>query len=151
MLGLPLKIHEDISAFKLFLLDCGLLGAMSKTPAALLLLQNNDNTGKGDFTDNFVCSQMGSLHNIPIYYYRKENSQLELDFVLQIGTQVVPVEVKAEENLQSKSLKSTLANNPNMQGLRFSMSDYRKQEDITNVPLYGVRSFLKKMADNAFC
>lgn len=151
MLGLPLKIHEDISAFKLFLLDCGLLGAMSKTPAALLLLQNNDNTGKGDFTENFVCSQMASLHNIPIYYYSKENSQLELDFVLQIGTQVVPVEVKAEENLQSKSLKSTLANNPNMQGLRFSMSDYRKQEDITNVPLYGVRSFLKKMADNANC
>ena len=94
---------------------------------------------------------MASLHNIPIYYYSKENSQLELDFVLQIGTQVVPVEVKAEENLQSKSLKSTLANNPNMQGLRFSMSDYRKQEDITNVPLYGVRSFLKKMADNANC
>ena len=151
MLGLPLKIHEDISAFKLFLLDCGLLGAMSKTPAALLLLQNNDNTGKGDFTENFVCSQMASLHNIPIYYYSKENSQLELDFVLQIGTRVVPVEVKAEENLQSKSLKSTLANNPNMQGLRFSMSDYRKQEDITNVPLYGVRSFLKKMADNANC
>ena len=151
MLGLPLKIHEDISAFKLFLLDCGLLGAMSKTPAALLLLQNNDNTGKGDFTENFVCSQMASLHNIPIYYYSKENSQLELDFVLQIGTQVVPVEVMAEENLQSKSLKSTLANNPNMQGLRFSMSDYRKQEDITNVPLYGVRSFLKKMADNANC
>ena len=115
MLGLPLKIHEDISAFKLFLLDCGLLGALSKTPAALLLLQNNDNTGKGDFTENFVCSQMASLHNIPIYYYSKENSQLELDFVLQIGTQVVPVEVKAEENLQSKSLKSTLANNPNMQ------------------------------------
>ena len=151
MLGLPLKIHEDISAFKLFLLDCGLLGAMSKTPAALLLLQNNENTGKGDFTENFVCSQMASLHNIPIYYYSKENSQLELDFVLQIGTQVVPVEVMAEENLQSKSLKSTLANNPNMQGLRFSMSDYRKQEDITNVPLYGVRSFLKKMADNANC
>ena len=151
MLGLPLKIYEDISAFKLFLLDCGLLGAMSKTPAALLLLQNNENTGKGDFTENFVCSQMASLHNIPIYYYSKENSQLELDFVLQIGTQVVPVEVKAEENLQSKSLKSTLANNPNMQGLRFSMSDYRKQEDITNVPLYGVRSFLKKMADNANC
>ena len=151
MLGLPLKIHEDISAFKLFLLDCGLLGAMSKTPAALLLLQNNENTGKGDFTENFVCSQMASLHNIPIYYYSKENSQLELDFVLQIGTRVVPVEVKAEENLQSKSLKSTLANNPNMQGLRFSMSDYRKQEDITNVPLYGVRSFLKKMADNANC
>ena len=53
-LGLPLKIHEDISAFKLYLLDCGLLGAMSKIPPALLLLPSNDNTGKGDFTENFV-------------------------------------------------------------------------------------------------
>ena len=64
-LGLPLKIHEDISAFKLYLLDCGLLGAMSKTPPALLLLPSNDNTGKGDFTENFVCCQLESLHQIP--------------------------------------------------------------------------------------
>lgn len=67
-LGLPLKIHEDISAFKLYLLDCGLLGAMSKIPPALLLLPSNDNTGKGDFTENFVCCQLESLRQIPIYY-----------------------------------------------------------------------------------
>lgn len=148
MLGLPLKIHEDISAFKLFILDCGLLGAMSKTPPALLLLPNNDNTGKGDFTENFVCSQIETLRDIPIYYYSKENSQLELDFVLQIDTHVVPVEVKAEENLQAKSLKTTLANHPGMQALRFSMNDYRKQDNITNVPLYGVRSFLREMVNS---
>ena len=148
MLGIPLKIHEDISAFKLFILDCGLLGAMSKTPPALLLLPNNDNTGKGDFTENFVCSQIETLRDIPIYYYSKENSQLELDFVLQIDTHVVPVEVKAEENLQAKSLKTTLANHPGMQALRFSMNDYRKQDNITNVPLYGVRSFLREMVNS---
>lgn len=142
-LGLSLKIHEDISAFKLYLLDCGLLGAMSKTPPALLLLPSNDNTGKGDFTENFVCCQLESLHQIPIYYYSKENSQLELDFVIQVGMQVIPVEVKAEENLQSKSLKMTIAKNPGMKGLRFSMSDYREQDDITNVPLYGARGYLE--------
>ena len=140
-LGLPLKIHEDISAFKLYLLDCGLLGAMSKTPPALLLLPSNDNTGKGDFTENFVCCQLESLRQIPIYYYSKENSLLELDFVIQAGIQVIPVEVKAEENLQSKSLKATIAKYPGMKGLRFSMSDYREQDGITNVPLYGARGY----------
>ena len=85
---------------------------------------------------------METLRDIPIYYYSKDNSQLELDFVIQVDTQVVPVEVKAEENLQAKSLKFTLANNPGMRGLRFSMSDYREQEGITNVPLYGARDFI---------
>ena len=142
-IGMPLKIHEDISAFKLYLLDCGLLGAMSNTPPALLLLPNNDNSGKGDFTENFICCQLESLRNIPIYYYSKENSQLEIDFVIQIDTNIIPLEVKAEENLQAKSLKVILANNPGMYGLRFSMSDYREQENITNVPLYGARGYLE--------
>lgn len=113
-IGMPLKIHEDISAFKLYLLDCGLLGAMSNTPPAFLLLPNNDNSGKGNFTENFICCQLESLRNIPIYYYSKENSQLEIDFVVQIDTNIIPLEVKAEENLQAKSLKVILANNPGM-------------------------------------
>lgn len=148
-IGMPLKIHEDISAFKLYLLDCGLLGAMSNTPPALLLLPNNDNSGKGDFTENFICCQLESLRNIPIYYYSKENSQLEIDFVIQIDTNIIPLEVKAEENLQAKSLKVILANNPGMYGLRFSMSNYREQENITNVPLYGARGYLVNVLNNA--
>lgn len=148
-IGMPLKIHEDISAFKLYLLDCGLLGAMSNTPPAFLLLPNNDNSGKGNFTENFICCQLESLRNIPIYYYSKENSQLEIDFVIQIDTNIIPLEVKAEENLQAKSLKVILKNNPGMQGLRFSMSDYREQENITNVPLYGTRGYLIKVLNNA--
>lgn len=148
-IGMPLKIHEDISAFKLYLLDCGLLGAMSNTPPAFILLPNNDNSGKGDFTENYICCQLESLRNIPIYYYSKENSQLEIDFVIQIDTNIIPLEVKAEENLQAKSQKVILANNPGMQGLRFSMSDYREQENITNVPLYGARGYLIKVLNNA--
>ena len=144
-LAMPLKIHEEISAFKLFMLDCGLLGAMSLTPPAMLLLPSTDNSGKGDFTENFVCSQMKSLSDLPVFYYSKDNSQLELDFVVQADTAVCPVEVKAEENLQSKSLKTTLSENPDMHGLRFSMSDYREEGRLTNVPLYGARSFLKAL------
>lgn len=110
--AMPLKIYEDISAFKLYMLDCGLLGAMSAIPPALLLLPNADNTAKGDFTENFVCSQMKSIRNLVFGYYSKDNSQLELDFVIQSGLDIIPVEVKAEENLQSKSLKATLQHIP---------------------------------------
>ena len=122
---------------------------MSNTPPAFLLLPNNDNSGKGNFTENFICCQLESLRNIPIYYYSKENSQLEIDFVIQIDTNIIPLEVKAEENLQAKSLKVILANNPGMHGLRFSMSDYREQENITNVPLYGARGYLVNVLNNA--
>ena len=144
-LAMPLKIHEEISAFKLFMLDCGLLGAMSLTPPAMLLLPSTDNSGKGDFTENFVCSQMKSLSDLPVFYYSKDNSQLELDFVVQADTAVCPVEVKAEENLQSKSLKTTLSENPDMHGLRFSMSDYREEGRLTYVAINVGRSFLKAL------
>lgn len=140
--AMPLKIQEDISAFKLYMLDPGLLGAMSHIPPALLLLPNTDNTAKGDFTENFVCCQMKTVRNLVIGYYSKNNSQLELDFVIQAGLDIIPVEVKAEDNLQAKSLKTFLAGNPNMKGVRFSMSDYREQENLTNVPLYGARAYL---------
>lgn len=143
--AMPLKIHEDISAFKLYMLDCGLLGAMSAIPPAALLLPNADNTAKGDFTENFVCCQMKTVRQLVFGYYSRDNSQLELDFVVQCGLDVVPVEVKAEENLQSKSLKTFLAAHPDMKALRFSMSDYRSQEKITNVPLYGARAYISRM------
>lgn len=144
-LGIPLKIHEDISAFKLFMLDCGLLGAMNETPPSMLLLPNKEELGKGDFSENFVCGQIASMSHTPTYYFSKNNSQLELDFVIQLGTEVFPIEVKAEENLQAKSLKTTLVENPSMHGLRFSMSDYRKEERLTNVPLYAAKAFLKML------
>lgn len=143
MLSVPLKVHEDISAFKLFLLDVGLLGAMSQISPAMLLLPNSANTAKGDFTENYVCCQMSLLRNMPIYYFSKDNSQLELDFVVQIGDEVFPVEVKAEENLQAKSLKVVLQKHENMHGLRFSMSDYRVEDRMTNVPLYGISAYLQ--------
>lgn len=149
VLSMPLKVHEDISSFKLYMLDCGLLGAMSHTPAALLLQPSSTDNGKGDFTENFICCELHALRNLPIFYYSKENSRLELDFVVQVGTDIIPVEVKAEENLQAKSLKMTLSENPEMQGLRFSMSDYRQEERLCNVPLYAAHDYLKQMISHA--
>ena len=144
LLSVPLKVHEDISAFKLYLLDIGLLGALSQIPPAMLLVPNVANTAKGDFTENYVCSQMSLLRNMPIYYFSKDNSQLELDFVVQVGSEIIPIEVKAEENLQAKSLKTILQKHEDMHGLRFSMSDYRVEERFTNVPLYGVSTYLEE-------
>ncbi len=144
LLSVPLKVHEDISAFKLYLLDIGLLGALSQIPPAMLLVSNVANTAKGDFTENYVCSQMSLLRNMPIYYFSKDNSQLELDFVVQVGSEIIPIEVKAEENLQAKSLKTILQKHEDMHGLRFSMSDYRVEERFTNVPLYGVSAYLEE-------
>ena len=144
LLSVPLKVHEDISAFKLYLLDIGLLGALSQIPPAMLLVPNVANTAKGDFTENYVCSQMSLLRNMPIYYFSKDNSQLKLDFVVQVGSEIIPIEVKAEENLQAKSLKTILQKHEDMHGLRFSMSDYRVEERFTNVPLYGVSAYLEE-------
>lgn len=89
------------------------------------------------FTENFVCTQLAASIEQSIFYFSKENSPLEIDFLIQQGADVVPIEVKSEENLKSKSLSAFLQQHENMHGIRFSMSPYREQERMTNVPLYG--------------
>jgi predicted AAA+ superfamily ATPase len=134
---MPLKIYEDLSAFKLYLLDVGLLGAMAEIDPAILVLPNNMKEGKGMFTENFVCTHLTASIEQSIFYYSNENSPLEIDFMIQQGAYIVPIEVKSEENLKSKSLSAFLQQNENMHGIRFSMSPYREQDRMTNVPLYG--------------
>lgn len=141
---MPLKVYEDFSAFKLYLLDVGLLGALSNTPASTLLMPNNMEEGKGMYTENYVCTQLAASIDQSLFYYSRDTSNLEIDFVIQQATQIVPIEVKAEENLQSKSLKTVLQNNTEMHGVRFSMSGYREQERMTNVPLYGAGVYFTK-------
>ena len=142
--AMPLKIYEDFASFKLYLLDVGLLGALSNTPAATLLMPNNMEEGKGMFTENYVCTQLAASVDQSLFYYSRDTSSLEIDFIIQQGVHVVPIEVKAEENLQSKSLKTILQNNNDMHGIRFSMSGYREQERMTNVPLYGAGVYFTK-------
>ena len=126
---MPLKFYVDISSFKLFLLDCGLLGAMSETPPEnLLVAENGMEESKGAFTENYVMSQLVATRNASVFYYSH-------------GSQIVPIEAKAEENLRSKSLSSFVASHPEMHGLRFSMSDYREQEWMTNIPLYALSTY----------
>jgi len=142
--AMPLKVYEDFAAFKLYLLDVGLLGALSNTPAATLLMPNNMEEGKGMYTENYICTQLAASVDQSLFYYSRDTSNLEIDFIIQQETQIVPIEVKAEENLQSKSLKTILQNNAGMHGVRFSMSGYREQERITNVPLYGAGVYFSK-------
>ena len=134
---MPLKVYEDLSAFKLYLLDVGLLGAMAEVDPATLILPNDMKEGKGMFTENFVCTHLAASIEQSIFYYSKDNSPMEIDFMMQHGTNIVPIEVKSEENLKSKSLSVFLQQHENMRGVRFSMSPYREQERMTNVPLYG--------------
>ncbi len=138
--AIPLKFYEDMSAFKLFLLDCGLLGALSQTPPQQILIGNNIfEEYKGAFSENYVLLQMINLPNTYVYYYSNAKSTLEIDFVVQHNSDVIPVEVKAEENLRAKSLRQYITDYPNLYGVRFSMSGYRRQDWMENVPLYAVR------------
>lgn len=136
----PLKFYEDMSSFKLFLLDCGLLGALSETPPEQILIGDNVfEEYKGAFTENYVLQQLKSLPRTFVYYYSNDNSTLEIDFVVQHEAHVIPIEVKAEENLRAKSLRQFVTDTPGLHGVRFSMSDYREQDWLTNVPLWAVR------------
>lgn len=136
----PLKFCEDMASFKLFLLDCGLLGALSETPPEQILIGDNVfEEYKGAFTENYVLQQLKSLPRTFVYYYSNDNSTLEIDFVVQHEAHVIPIEVKAEENLRAKSLRQFVTDNSGLYGVRFSMSDYREQDWLTNVPLWAVR------------
>ena len=138
----PLKFYEDPGAFKLFALDLGLLGALSDVDSKDVLINNTAFTEyKGAFTEQYVLQEMKSIDR-KIYYYSKERSELELDFIIQ-KYHVYPIEVKAEENLRSKSLKMTYDDNNSLRPVRFSMSDYREQEWMVNVPLYLVSEWVE--------
>ena len=143
--SVPLANYEDLAAFKLYVLDCGLLGAMNNTPASMLLTQSDMGESKGGFTENYVCGQLLSSGQKSLYYYSKENSRQELDFVCQNDEIIYPIEVKAEENLRSKSLRTFVDENKGMRGLRFSMADYIEQDWVTNVPLYAVSQYFESI------
>ena len=137
--SLPLKAYMDLNAFKVFLLDIGLLIAMTDLDVKVILEGNKIFTEfKGALTEQYVLQQLISENGVMPYYYSATNSQGEIDFVVQGKTSVIPIEVKAEENLRAKSLKAFCDKyNPKF-AVRTSMSDYRKQDWMTNIPLYNI-------------
>ena len=142
--NIPLIAYQDTSAFKLYILDVGLLGAMTRIDAKILLEGNDIFTEfKGSFTEQFVLTQLKSNKDLPIFYWSAEKATAELDFLIQLGTYVVPIEVKSEENLQAKSLKSFVQKYNTKINIRTSMSNYRKDEWIINIPLYSIGNIEK--------
>lgn len=137
--AIPLTAFQDFSAFKLFMLDVGLLGAMGNVSHESLINGNAIlNDYKGALTEQYVFQQLRLVKDISIFYWSAENSSGEIDFLVQHNDIIHPIEVKAEENLQSKSLRAFVQKNSSLHGWRFSMSDYREQDWLTNYPLFSV-------------
>lgn len=133
---MPLRFYEEANIYKLFTLDVGLLGAKMQVSADNVLIGDNIfSEYKGAFTELFVYTQMVP-QGMPICYFNSNDSKIEVDFVVQDGGRIIPVEVKAEENVRSKSLRTFVEKYPNLKGLRFSMKPYVDQGWMENVPLY---------------
>lgn len=145
--NLPLIAYQDTSAFKLFILDVGILGAMTRIDERVLLEGNKIFTEfKGAFTEQFVLTELKSNKDIPIYYWSAKRATAEIDFVIQLGIDIIPIEVKSEENLQAKSLKTFVEKYKTTKNIRTSMSNYRKEESLINIPLYCIGN-IEKIVD----
>lgn len=139
MLGIPLSAYADESSFKLFCLDVGLLGALAGLEGKSIIEGNDLFTHfKGALAEQYVCQQLVSDCTLAPYYWSAEKSSGEIDFLVQIDGMPVPVEVKAEENLKAKSLAAFCKANKLENAVRFSLSEYREESWMTNVPLYAI-------------
>lgn len=137
--NLPLKAYEDLKAFKLFMLDVGLLSCMVRLRQDVLLDRNElFKEFKGALTEQYVLQQLKTLKNINTYYWTNDRNSAEIDFLIDNGEDVIPLEVKAEVNLQAKSLKTFREKfNPRI-SVRTSMADYKKEDWLINLPLYAI-------------
>ena len=134
---MPLSAYDDRKAFKVFLLDVGLLGAMSGLDPSSVVKGNAVFAEfKGALAEQHMCQQLVSDCRLKPYYWSAENSSGEIDFLAQDAAGTYAIEVKAEENLRAKSLRSFKSDNPEVKALRFSLSGYREQDWMRNIPLY---------------
>ena len=142
--GMPLKSYEEYGAFKLFIVDVGLLGAMSDIDARTLLDGNRIfEEFKGSLTEQYVLQQLISMEDLAVYYWSAEGSSAEIDFLVQLNGLVIPIEVKASENLQAKSLRMFCKKYTPTTAIRTSLSDFRKEDWLTNLPLYAIIELIK--------
>ena len=148
--AVPLKAYEDFNAFKLFIVDVGLLAAMGDLDVKTLLEGSAIfEEFKGALTEQYILQQLVTLENVAIHYWSADNARSEIDFLVQISGQIIPIEVKSEENLHSKSLRVYCEKFHPPTAIRTSMSDYRKEEWMTNIPLYAIGPALTGSAQPA--
>jgi predicted AAA+ superfamily ATPase len=137
--NIPLKAYEDFKAFKLFMLDVGLLSCMVNLDPEVFLSGNDlFREFKGALTEQYVLQQLKTLKDLGIYYWTNERGSAEIDFLVDNGKEVIPLEVKAETNLKAKSLKVYYDKFKPKNAVRVSMSDYKKEEWLLNLPLYAI-------------
>ncbi len=137
--GLPLSAYADETSFKLFCVDVGLLGALAGVDSKVIIEGNHLFTHfKGAMAEQYVCQQLVSDNRLKPYYWSASRSIGEVDFIVQMGGEVIPVEVKAEENLRAKSLGIFCKDNGLANAVRLSLSDYRRESWLTNIPLYAL-------------
>lgn len=145
---LPLKFYEDPNAFKFFMLDVGLMGAMAETSAESMLVGDGIfSEYKGAFTELYVLTQLKS-RGMSLYYHAVDHSTIEIDLLAQWHDRVVPIEVKAAVNVKAKSLRTFIMRHPQLKALRFSMLPYKDQDWMVNVPLYACLVSLDKMIED---
>ena len=145
---IPLSAYQDFNAFKLYLLDVGLLAAMAGIDAKTLLEGNEIfEEFKGSLTEQYVLCQLKQCTNLDIFYWSSDTGTSEVDFISQIGTDNVPIEVKASENLQAKSLKTFVQKYNTKINIRTSMTTYRKEDWLINIPLYSIGNIEKIISD----
>lgn len=137
--NLPLKAYEDLKAFKLFLVDIGLLSCMTGLRQQTLL-DGNDlfKEFKGALTEQYVLQQLKTLKGVQTYYWTAERGTAEVDFIIDNGSGIIPIEVKAEANLQAKSLKVYREKFQPKLSIRTSMANYRKEDWLLNLPLWAL-------------
>ena len=141
--GIPLKAYEDLKAFKLFLVDVGLLGCMAGLRQRTLLDGNNlFSEFKGALTEQYVCQQLKTIEDLGVYYYTNDRGSCEVDFVIDTGELIVPVEVKAEVNLRAKSLKTYQEKFLPEVSVRTSMADFKREDWLVNLPLYAIENVI---------
>ena len=134
---IPLSAYQDFSAFKLYLLDVGLLCAMAKMDVKTILDGNNIFVEfKGSLAEQYVLTELKSNTNLPVFYWSAERGIAEVDYIVQIAGNNIPIEVKSGENLQSKSLKSFVQKYDTKINVRTSMTNYKKADWLVNIPLY---------------
>ena len=140
----PLKVYEDLKSFKLFVVDIGLLSCMVGLHQQVLLEKNDLFVEfKGALTEQYVCQQLKTIEDLGIYYYTNDRGSCEIDFIIDTGKQIIPVEVKAEINLKAKSLKTYQEKFTPKLSIRTAMTDFKKEETLINLPLYSIENIVK--------
>jgi predicted AAA+ superfamily ATPase len=143
---IPLKMHYKEDFFKLYMLDIGLLGAQAEIRPADILSVRADivDDMNGALAEQFICQELKAAKISPLFYWGRENSTAEIDFITQGDGEIIPIEVKSAKKTKSQSLKVYINEHKPNTAIRTSLKNYGKADNLYSVPLYMLSHFLKE-------